>query len=88
MSYGSLLATCLVFFPRSAMACNYNRRCDGERLLLSRDPPEDHIVRARLRGQDNLAVCDGRNLKKMKNIISKSNGVMKVISLDQRRRGG
>ncbi|KAI8346780.1 hypothetical protein BD560DRAFT_493212 [Blakeslea trispora] len=66
MSYGSLLATCLVFFPRSAMACNYNRRCDGERLLLSRDPPEEHIVRARLRGQDNLAVCDGRNLKKMK----------------------
>ena len=66
MSYGSLLATCLVFFPRSAMACNYNRRCDGGRLLLSRDPPEDHIVRARLRGQDNLAVCDGRNLKKMK----------------------
>ena len=36
---------------------------------MSRDPPEDHIVRARLRGQDNLAVCDGRNLKKMKNIM-------------------
>ncbi|KAI8380154.1 hypothetical protein BD560DRAFT_487762 [Blakeslea trispora] len=62
MSYGSLLATCLVFFPRSAMACNYNQRCDGGRLLLSRDPPEDHIVRARLRGQDNLAMANWSNL--------------------------
>ena len=79
------------------MACNYNRRCDGERLLLSRDPPEDHIVRARLRGQDNLAVCDGRNLKKMKILgerdivrfsLFELNGIIKVVPSNQETRGG